>query len=116
MHTDKLKGYDPTNGHVQYVNRSLAVQNGYAVTNPSNVYIGADHSGFYPKGGPGRPSVRLLSNNVYTHGLFILDLTHMPTGCGTWPAFWTLGPNWPYNGEIGKNHLPRFDVLALTSV
>ena len=25
----------------------------------------------------------------------------MPGGiCGTWPAFWTVGPNWPNNGEI----------------
>jgi hypothetical protein len=25
----------------------------------------------------------------------------MPGGiCGTWPAFWLLGPNWPNNGEI----------------
>lgn len=25
----------------------------------------------------------------------------MPAGaCGTWPAFWLLGPNWPYSGEI----------------
>jgi len=26
---------------------------------------------------------------------------HMPSACGTWPAFWTVGPvNWPSNGEI----------------
>ena len=24
----------------------------------------------------------------------------MPYGCGTWPAFWSLGPNWPSHGEI----------------
>eukprot|EP00483_Globobulimina_turgida_P001412 UN01414 len=24
----------------------------------------------------------------------------MPTGCGTWPAWWTVGPNWPSGGEI----------------
>lgn len=24
----------------------------------------------------------------------------MPTGCGTWPAWWSNGPNWPYGGEI----------------
>jgi hypothetical protein len=29
-----------------------------------------------------------------------MDSVHMPTGCGTWPAFWTNGPNWPAGGEI----------------
>jgi len=24
----------------------------------------------------------------------------MPTGCGTWPAYWMFGPNWPNSGEI----------------
>jgi len=74
---------------------------GYISTNATSVYIGADHTGLYPNGGPGRPSVRLTSNNNYTHGLFIIDLSHMPFGCGTWPAFWTFGPSWPNNGEIG---------------
>jgi beta-glucanase (GH16 family) len=24
----------------------------------------------------------------------------MPTGNGTWPAYWTYGTNWPDDGEI----------------
>jgi hypothetical protein len=24
----------------------------------------------------------------------------MPVGCGTWPAFWMFGPDWPNGGEI----------------
>ena len=32
--------------------------------------------------------------------LFIVDLAHMPAGCGTWPAFWLVGPGWPNDGEI----------------
>lgn len=29
-----------------------------------------------------------------------MDSVHMPTGCGTWPAFWMNGPTWPQTGEI----------------
>lgn len=29
-----------------------------------------------------------------------MDSVHMPTGCATWPAFWSNGPNWPAGGEI----------------
>ncbi|KAJ4507934.1 hypothetical protein HRR88_006617 [Exophiala dermatitidis] len=51
--------------------------------------------------GRGRNSIRISSKKTYNHGLIILDLAHMPAGaCGTWPAFWLLGPNWPYSGEV----------------
>jgi len=59
-----------------------------------------DTTNDWPNGGDGRPAVRIVSDNTYTHGLFILDLVHMPWGCGTWPAYWLVGPDWPYNGEI----------------
>ena len=48
----------------------------------------------------GRKSVRIQSQFVFSGGLVLLDAVHMPTGCGTWPAFWSNGPNWPNNGEI----------------
>ncbi|CCO37457.1 putative glycosidase C21B10.07 [Rhizoctonia solani AG-1 IB] len=47
-----------------------------------------------------RKSVRLHSHTTYNGGLVILDAVHMPYGCGTWPAFWSNGPNWPNGGEI----------------
>ena len=79
-------------------------------------YIGVDHTNIYP--GTGRPSVRIETAKSWTHGLFIGDFSHAPGGiCGTWPAcqlcpgchdyqptndspVWTIGPNWPYTGEI----------------
>ena len=30
----------------------------------------------------------------------MIDIQHMPTGKGTWPAWWSYGPDWPNNGEI----------------
>ena len=50
----------------------------------------------------GRDSVRILSNAAYDEALVVLDLQHMPEGCATWPAFWSLskkGP-WPHGGEV----------------
>lgn len=65
----------------------------------SSVYLGVDSQTPNPAGG--RKSVRLESKASYDQGLIVLDLAHMPgSTCGTWPAFWTVGPEWPSNGEI----------------
>lgn len=46
-------------------------------------------------------SVRLSSQKTYNAGtLFLADIQAMPTGCATWPAYWTVGPNWPNGGEL----------------
>ncbi|KAI9749818.1 MAG: hypothetical protein M4579_006722, partial [Chaenotheca gracillima] len=91
-------GTDPTNGFVEYVDEATAQGAGLIQTNSDSVYIGVDHTNMAPNG---RQSVRLGSTKSYTHGLFIADIAHMPGGiCGTWPAFWTVGPNWPSAGEI----------------
>mmetsp|Transcript_19547 Transcript_19547/g.29286 ORF Transcript_19547/g.29286 Transcript_19547/m.29286 type:complete len:452 (-) Transcript_19547:86-1441(-) len=48
-----------------------------------------------------RSSIRLEGKTRFDRGLFILDLRHMPSGAGVWPAFWlTDEQNWPNNGEI----------------
>ncbi|KAF2756718.1 hypothetical protein EJ05DRAFT_74508 [Pseudovirgaria hyperparasitica] len=90
-------GGDPTHGFVRYVDQGTASSTGLINTN-GPAYIGVDHNNVTPKG---RPSVRLESKNSYNDGLIIIDLAHMPAStCGTWPAFWMFGPNWPNNGEI----------------
>jgi len=62
----------------------------------------ADDTNTVALGDRGRKSVRIHSNTSYDDAIFVLDVQHMPTGCGTWPAWWTLsqeGP-WPAGGEI----------------
>jgi len=91
---------DPTHGFVQYVDRGTAQNQGLINVNPQGqVYIGVDTQNNAPGG---RRSVRLESKNtIHKYQLMILDLAHMPGSvCGSWPAFWTYGANWPNNGEI----------------
>lgn len=77
---------DPTHGWVNYVDGTTAENKGLVKTGNNSVYIGVDHTNAAPSG---RDSVRLTSNTMYTHGLYILDLTHMPGGiCGVWPALY----------------------------
>ncbi|KAF2091419.1 glycoside hydrolase family 16 protein [Saccharata proteae CBS 121410] len=92
---------DPTHGFVNYLSQSDAQSQGLYSIRGDQIYIGVDHSSTLSPSGTGRGSVRLQSNTAYTHGLFILDLAHMPGSvCGSWPAYWLVGPNWPYTGEI----------------
>jgi len=89
---------DPTHGYVNYLSESQAQAAGLISAAPGKVIIGADSKNV--ASGRGRDSVRLTSNQAWNAGLFIMDLQNMPTGCGTWPAWWLVGPNWPNSGEI----------------
>jgi len=86
---------------VNYVNRSRAFDRQLVyVQNDSVVIMKGDDTTWLEKG-VFRESVRISSYAQYTTGLFILDLNRAPWGCGTWPAFWTLGNGvWPDTGEI----------------
>eukprot|EP00727_Mastigamoeba_balamuthi_P005762 m51a1_g1805 putative endo- -beta-glucanase (327) ;mRNA; r:460183-461283 len=91
-------GPDPTHGYVYYTSRQEATSWKLISNNGDRSIIRADASTI--SSGSGRASVRLESKKTFTTGLFVLDLNHMPTGCGTWPAYWMCGPNWPNGGEI----------------
>lgn len=96
---------------VQFVNQQTAQSSGLISTTNSSVYLGVDSKTVTAN----RPSLRLQSKNQYNLGLFIADVTHMPGGiCGTWPAYWTIGPNWPLDGEIGSNTLEFLENTMLT--
>lgn len=85
-------------GFVQYVDQSTAEQMGLINgSTTESVSWGVDTTNQTPEG---RPSVRITSKKSYNTGLVVLDVEHMPFGCGTWPAFWMVGPSWPDNGEI----------------
>jgi len=67
-----------------------------------------------------RASVRLEGKRRFDRGLFVLDVNHMPAGCGVWPAFWLTDEDaWPNNGEIdiveGVNNQTRAKTALHTS-
>lgn len=75
----------------------------------------ADHTKKVWKRARGRDSVRISSKETYDDALFVLDLEHMPEGCATWPAFWTVtkkGP-WPHGGEIDVIEGLRLEFASL---
>ncbi|KZT67660.1 glycoside hydrolase family 16 protein [Daedalea quercina L-15889] len=89
---------DPTGGTVDYVDGSSAQSaNLTGINSAGNAYMKVDTT---PVVSGTRQSVRITTDFTYTQALVVLDAVHMPTGCGTWPAFWSNGPNWPAGGEI----------------
>lgn len=68
-----------------------------------------------------RESVRLEGKTRFNDGgLFILDVDHIPAGCGQWPAFWLTDEDaWPNHGEIdiveGINYQPVAKTALHTS-
>lgn len=92
---------DPTHGNVQYVSQKEATSAGLATVGSDNVaVIAVDDTNQVAVGG-NRKSVRISTKKTYPGGLFIMDANAMPTGCATWPAFWTVtSGNWPTGGEI----------------
>ena len=89
---------DPTHGTVEYVSESDAWSNNLVEINTAgNAIMRVETT---QQVSNGRKSVRLHGNRVFTGGLVLMDALHMPSGCGTWPAWWSNGPNWPNGGEI----------------
>ena len=87
---------DPTHGDVEYVSEEEAKELGLYEVEDGVVHLGS----LVGQNGPVK-SIRLQSVNRFTSGnIFVIDIQHMPTGMGTWPAWWAYGPDWPNNGEI----------------
>ncbi|KAJ8590237.1 glycoside hydrolase family 16 protein [Rhizopogon salebrosus TDB-379] len=93
---------DPTHGRVNYVDKATSLSENLTFVSESKFVMRADHTKKVANASRGRDSVRIHSMAAYDDALFVLDITHMPEGCSTWPAWWTLsqeGP-WPQGGEI----------------
>ncbi|KAJ7835088.1 hypothetical protein B0H14DRAFT_3461573 [Mycena olivaceomarginata] len=83
-------------GVAQYVD---GVASGLAYTSGSQVVLAVDDTPTVSL----RKAVRMHSKtqfNAADNNLFIFDVAHIPAVCGTWPAIWLTGTNWPHDGEI----------------
>ncbi|CAJ1387159.1 unnamed protein product [Effrenium voratum] len=49
-----------------------------------------------------RTSAKIFSKSYWNYFLVTMRFTHVPFGCGVWPAFWTHAPRsvWPNGGEL----------------
>lgn len=91
---------DPTNGRVTYVDESTAKADGLVSVANNKLTLRADYTTKLSSSDPGRKSFRIQSNSQYETHVAIFDIAHMPQGCGTWPAIWEVGANWPNEGEV----------------
>lgn len=117
---DFITADDPTHGFVNYVSKDLASQAGLIDRTPSGgMRLNANHK--HVVNNPrGRSAVRIQSKKMYNPGtLFVADINHMPTTCGSWPAMWLLGADglWPTSGEVdwieGGNILEPHNLMTL---
>ncbi|EST04752.1 Concanavalin A-like lectin/glucanases superfamily [Kalmanozyma brasiliensis GHG001] len=95
--TDK----DPTNGLVNYQSLSSAQSQNLSFVDGEGHFVMAVST--TPVALEGRNSVRITSKQSYSDGVYVANVTHVPLGCATWPAFWTVTENlssWPVGGEI----------------
>ncbi|THV02493.1 glycoside hydrolase family 16 protein [Dendrothele bispora CBS 962.96] len=91
---------DPTHGLVDYQSKGDAVDKGLAyVQGDGTAVLKVDNSTWLGSG-QNRASVRISTKKKYNGGLFIADIYTMPHGCSLWPAYWSVGSNWPNGGEI----------------
>ncbi|KAG8214674.1 glycoside hydrolase family 16 protein [Butyriboletus roseoflavus] len=93
-------GADPTHGRVTYVDQQVAQEYNLTYVTDDTFVLRADHTTYLKPSDPGRKSVRIVSNRQFSTFVAIFDIRHIPEGCGTWPAVWTVGDNWPNEGEI----------------
>ncbi|KAK2591910.1 hypothetical protein QQS21_010384 [Conoideocrella luteorostrata] len=99
--TGNYNDVDPTSGYINYRNKEDAKKLGLIAVQGSEIFLGVNHRDVFNPKGKGRDSVRIESNRLYNHSLFIAEFTHMPNPvCGAWPAFWTYADPWPVKGEM----------------
>lgn len=93
-----LEHKDEHGGYVRFLDGHSAREAGLVQASTDRVFIGVDTS----SGAAVTPvgSVRVSSKDVFSSGIFVLSLDHVPTGCGCWPSLWMSGGQQGYKLDI----------------
>ncbi|GAA5928419.1 glycoside hydrolase family 16 protein [Sporobolomyces koalae] len=94
---------DPTHGWVDYRSMKQAWGEGlvYVPEPARNTTIMRVDSWTDLSWGKLRGSVRISSKQKVDLGsIVVADIANIPHGPAVWPAFWMVGDNWPYGGEV----------------
>lgn len=83
-----------------YVNQRKAISQNLTFAASDAFVLRADAWNTIPDWARGRSSVRLQSRASYSAHVAVFNVRHAPDGCGTWPAIWEVGDNWPNGGEV----------------
>ncbi|KAI0283803.1 hypothetical protein BC826DRAFT_1099451 [Russula brevipes] len=94
---------DVSYGRVNYVSKADAIRKNLTYVAGNKFFMRADDVSVVDPTAQGRDSIRIISKTAYDETLIVLDLAHMPTGCATWPAFWTLSEKGPHSARVVNN-------------
>ncbi|KAM3449475.1 hypothetical protein NHJ6243_009965, partial [Beauveria neobassiana] len=103
LETDQFPWGLADNGHWgEYQNVKDAVDKRMASVKDNKVYLGVDSETELDIVSAQRPAaLRVQSKESFREGLVITRFYHMPKPvCGAWPAYWTLGGDEDWKGEI----------------
>jgi hypothetical protein len=84
------------------VNETVAIAQNLTFASADAFVLRADSTNTVSSSARGRNSVRIQSYSQYTTHVAVFNVRHMPAGCGTWPAIWEVGDNWPNEGEVRR--------------
>lgn len=91
---------DMNHGAAHYLDKGEAMREGVAQAHGSHAILSAGHRD--PVYKYKRYSAKIATTRSWNHFLATMRFSHVPYGCGVWPAFFTLAPGrqWPDGGEV----------------
>ena len=105
---------DYAGGSSEYLNRSAAFEHNVVEAHDTHAVLRVGRRG---RKAFTRQTVRVTTNKSWMYGLFAMQFSHTPFGCGVWPAFWTNAKSghWPDGGEVDMLEYPNNNVAAAIS-